>query len=285
MNQAFRTTLLLGILTALVLLAGYAVGGRSGMVTAFFLSLCMNFGSYWFSDAIVLSMHGAKELGKTENPQLHDIVSKLAARANIREPKIYLFETTDPNAFATGRDANHAAIAVSTGLLAIMSSREVEGVLAHELSHVKNHDMLISSIAATLAGAISILGNMLYGFGSFGFSRNSEREDRTNPMIAMLFILLAPLIAMIVQLAVSRSREYAADESGARLAGNTDGLASALTKLGQFVKRVRIDPSPVQSSAVHMYFSNNFSGQSLLQLFSTHPPLVERIKRLKALKV
>jgi heat shock protein HtpX len=272
----FRTTLLLGLLTGLILVMGHFLGGRTGVVVALGFATLMNLGSYWFSDKIVLAMYRAKPVSEQQAPQLHAIVDGLVARAGLPKPKLYILPQPSPNAFATGRNPKHAAVAVTQGLLELMSREEVEGVLAHELAHVKNRDILISSIAATIAGAIS----MLAYFARWGaiFGGVGDRDDRDGGLIGVLVMaIVAPLAAMVIQMAVSRSREYAADATGAQIAGNPYGLASALEKLGQYSKRVPMKSTPATS---HMFIIAPLSGRSLMNLFSTHPPLEERIRRL-----
>jgi len=276
--NSVKTVLLLGLLTGMIIFFGGIFGGRGGMVIALGLAAVMNFVSYWFSDKIVLKMHGAKEIQESEAPELYSIIAGLTQKAGMPMPRLYLVNDPAPNAFATGRSPDHAAVAVTTGILKLMNRDELEGVLAHELSHVKNRDILISSIAATLAGAIMVMANIVkWGalFGGFG----GRDDDRGPSPIALLgMALLAPIAATLVQLAVSRSREYEADASGAHLAGHPHGLASALTKLGQVSGRI---PSATASpSTGHLYIVNAFSGSALMKIFSTHPPLQERIARL-----
>ncbi len=277
--NGLKTALLLGLLTSALLVCGRILGGESGMVMALILAAGMNFFAYWFSDKIVLKVHGAKPVAREKAPELYAIVEGLAARGGIPVPPLYLIEADAPNAFATGRDPNHAAVAVTTGILKIMDRNELEGVLAHELSHVKNRDILISSVAATMAGAITMLASMArWGaiFGGFG----GRDEDRNGGGVFELLVMMivAPMAAMLIQMAVSRSREYQADASGAEMAGQPYGLASALGKLEEYGKR--LPPLSVSPAMNHMYISNPLSGRSLMALFSTHPPMKERVRRL-----
>ncbi len=275
-----RTTLLLGALTGLILLFGQYMGGQGGLVIAFIFAVVMNFGSYWFSDKIVLRMYGAQEASEAQAPQLHRIVHNLTVRAGLPMPKLYVIPSEGANAFATGRDPNHAAVAVTQGILRLMDERELTGVLAHELAHVKNRDILISSVAATLAGVIMMLANMAQWAAIFGMGRSDDDEDGGGMLGMLLMAFLAPLAAMIIQMAISRTREFAADRTGAALSGDPLGLASALSKLGLAAERIPMDASPQTS---HFFIVNPLSGQSVARFFSTHPPLEERIARLRAL--
>lgn len=277
MNR-LKTVILLGTLTGALLVFGRVLGGESGMVMALVFAAGMNFFAYWFSDKMVLAMHGAKPVSREQAPELYAIVEGLTARAGIPMPRLYIVEADAPNAFATGRNPSHAAVCCTTGILRLMDRNELEGVLAHELSHVRNRDILISSVAATLAGAITFLAHMArWGafFGGFG-GRDDNRGGSIFELLAMA--IFAPIAAMVIQLAVSRSREYQADASGAELAGNPYGLASALGKLEAYGKRV--PPLNVSPSMNHLYISNPLSGQAFLSLFSTHPPIKERVRRL-----
>ncbi len=282
MSNVLKTGVLLGVLTALVVAIGYAVGGQNGMVWAFGMALLMNLLSYWFSDRIVLAMYGAKPISEAEAPRLYAIVHRLATRAQIPMPHYYLIPTDAPNAFATGRNPEHAAVAVTEGILRILDEGELEGVLAHELSHVKNRDVLISTIAATLAGAITYLAHMLQWAAIFGGRSSDDEEGGASPFGAILLAIVAPFAAMLVQLAVSRAREYQADATGARLAGRTSGLAQALAKLEQASQAVPMKANP---ATAHLFIVNPLSGQTLMRLFSTHPPIEERIARLRAMRV
>jgi len=270
--------LLLGVLSALLLAIGEALGGAQGLVLGFAFAVVTNFVSYWFSDKIVLRMHGAKEIQQHEAPEVFSIIANLAQKAGMPMPRIYLVDDPAPNAFATGRGPEHAAVAVTTGILRLMNREELEGVLAHELSHVRNRDILISSIAATLAGAIMVLAHVARWGAIFGGFGGRDDERGSNPLALFAMALLAPIAATVIQLAVSRSREYEADASGAKLVGYPDGLANALRKLGQVSGKI---PSATASPAVgHLYIVNAFSGRSLMNIFSTHPPLQDRIARL-----
>jgi heat shock protein HtpX len=282
MSNMVKTTVFLALLTGLFIAVGGLLGGRSGMMMAFVFALIMNFVSYWFSDKIVLKMYGAQPIGESEAPVVHRIVRNLATRAGIPMPKLYLIPSESPNAFATGRNPQHAAVAVTHGIMRIMDERELEGVLAHELSHVLNRDILISTIAATVAGAISMLANMAQWGLMFGGSRHDDEGRGTNPIALLLTVILAPLAAMLIQMAVSRSREYQADASGAQLTRNPNGLASALTKLGQ---ATRIAPMDANPATAHLFIVNPLSGRAMMNLFATHPPLEERIARLRAMRV
>jgi heat shock protein HtpX len=280
MANAMKTTLFLALLTGLFVAVGGLLGGQSGMVMAFGLALVMNFVSYWFSDKIVLKMYGAKPLAEGDAPVVHRIVRNLATKAGIPMPKLYILPSAAPNAFATGRSPQHAAVAVTDGILRIMDEAELEGVLAHELSHVLNRDVLISTVAATIAGAISMLANIAQWGMMFGGSRDEEGRG-TNPIALILTIILAPLAAMLIQMAVSRSREYQADASGARLTRNPLGLASALGKLDQASRVVQMDANP---ATAHLFIVNPLTGRSLMNLFMTHPPINDRIARLRSMR-
>lgn len=279
MSNTIKSVLLLGTLTGLLVLMGRVLGGNTGMVFAFGLAVVMNFSAYWFSDQIALRMAGAREVSPEQAPQLHGIVEELAYRAGLPKPRVAIIESPSPNAFATGRDANHALVAVTTGILQILNRNELLAVLGHELGHVKNKDILITSIAATIAGAITMLAHMLQFaafFGGFG-GRNSDGEG-TNPIAALAMIILAPIAAMLIQMAVSRSREYGADVTGAQIVGDPLALASALQKLEGWSQRVPLDVNPAAAS---LFIVNPLRGQFVANLFSTHPPIEERIKRLR----
>lgn len=279
MNNWFRTTLLLGVLTALIVWIGGLFGGTQGMFFAFILAMGMNFFSYWYSDKIVLRMYHATEVKPEDAPGLYDAVARLAANAGLPMPRLYIIPEQAPNAFATGRDPEHAVIAVTEGLLKNMNDEEAIGVLAHEMAHVKNRDILIGSIAATMAGAIMILASMAR-WSAFlgGGSRDEEGGGGLGGVGLIIMSILAPLGAMVIQMAISRSREYAADALGAHLAGNPRGLASALEKLGAYSRRIPMEANP---STAHMFIVNPLSGGSLMNLFSTHPPIEERVARLR----
>jgi len=269
MNQ-FKTVLLMGLLTGLFVLAGNAVGGRQGMIIALGLAAAMNLLSYWYSDKIVLMMYRAQPADQASAPTLYRIVARLAQRANLPMPKLYVIPDESPNAFATGRDPQHAAVAVTAGLMRLLDEQELEGVVAHELSHVGNRDILIAAIAATLAGALMVLARMAMFVGG--------GRDRGGGLGALLMLILAPIAAMLIQMAISRSREYLADAGAARLSGNPQALARALKKLQRGNEAMPMDAQP---ATAHLFIVSPLSGRSLLNLFATHPPLEERIARLQ----
>jgi heat shock protein HtpX len=275
-----KTTILLAAMTGLLLAIGQLWGGQRGLMFALVLAGVMNLGSYFFSDKIALKMSGAKPIARDENPRLYQIVERLAAKANIPVPKIYYIPTDSPNAFATGRNPNHASVAVTAGILEICDDEEIEGVLAHELGHVKNRDILISAVVATLAGAITLIARMAYWgelFGGFGGGRSDDRRGG-GIFSALAMMILAPFAAMLIQLAISRSREYEADATGAHITGNPQGLARALGKIDQWSKRIPMRASP---SMAHMYICQPLTtGEVFSSLFSTHPPIRKRIERL-----
>jgi heat shock protein HtpX len=282
MQNGLKTALLLGALTGLLLFFGQLLGGTSGMQIAFVLAVVMNFGSYWFSDKIVLAAYGAKPIGESEAPDLYRIVRTLAQRAGIPMPRVYRIPTDSPNAFATGRNPDHAVVAVTDGILRLLSPAELEGVLAHELGHVKNRDILVSSIAATLGGAIMILANMARWGAMFGgYGSRDDRDDGGGIIGLLAMTLLAPLAAMLIQMAVSRSREYGADTTGAQLVGDPEPLAAALRKLAIGSGRIPLDASP---NTAHLFIVNPLSKRFLGNLFSTHPPIEERIERLHRMR-
>ncbi len=281
--NGFKTVILLAALTALLVWAGDIVGGRNGALFALIFAGFMNFFAYWFSDRMVLAMYRAKEVTPDEEPRLFNIVRNLTMRAGLPMPRVYIIPQEAPNAFATGRSPSHAAVAVTSGILRLMNDEELSGVLAHELAHVKHRDILIGSIAATIAGAISYLAYMAQWAVIFGGGRSDDREGG-NVFGLLLMIIVAPLIAMIIQMAISRSREFAADSGGAEISGNPLYLANALKKLGAATGRIplRVNDATANATA-HMFIVNPFSGGGLVKLFSTHPPLEERIKRLEAM--
>ena len=281
MGNTIKTTILLAALTALLIVIGGVLFGRSGFVLFFGIAVIMNLSAYWFSGDIALRMAGAREVSEEQAPELHQLVSEVATYARLPKPRVAVIDSPAPNAFATGRDANHAVVAVTSGILGILSRDELSGVLAHELGHVRNHDILISSVAATIAGAITMLANAAqWGliFGGFG----GRDDEDTNPFAALLMIILAPLAAVLIQLAISRSREYGADETGARIVGNPEALARALEKL-EMATSVR--PLPVNPAVAHMFIVNPLKGVNVAGLFSTHPPLEERIRRLRQMQL
>jgi heat shock protein HtpX len=278
MNQ-FRTFFLMLVLTVLFILVGTAIGGKSGAVYAFIFAALMNFFSYWFSDKIVLRMYGATEVSQSEAPELYGIVAELTSKASLPMPKVYIMENDTPNAFATGRNPTHAAVAVTSGILRILSRDELMGVIGHELSHIQHRDILISTIAATMAGAISILASMARWGAMFGGFRSDDEEGGGggNILVVLLVSIFASIAAMLIQLAISRSREYLADEGGAHLA-HPLSLAKALEKLEVASQRIPMDANP---STAHMFIVNPLRGGGVLSLFSTHPPIEERIARLE----
>ena len=276
MTNIFRTTLLLGILTGLMLLIGGVLGGRAGMLFALILSVIMNFGAYWYSDKIVLKMYHAQEVTPTQSPELYGLINNLADRAKLPMPKVYIVQTPMAHAFATGRDPKHAAVAVTTGILKILNRNELEGVIAHELAHVKNRDTLISAVAATIAGVITFMVNMAQWSLIFG----GRDDDGGNIIGVLATAILAPIAAMIIQMAISRNREFGADGTGATISGRPIELANALIKLDNAAGSVRADVNP---STAHMFIVNPLKGKRLASLFSTHPSTEERVRRLSAM--
>ena len=277
MNQ-FKTFLLMLVMTLLFILVGSAVGGKNGVVYAFIFAGLMNFFAYWFSDKIVLRMYGAKEVSQEEAPELYGIVSELTSKASLPMPKVYIMENDTPNAFATGRNPEHAAVAVTSGILKILSKEELMGVIGHELSHVKHRDILVSTVAATLAGAIAMLSRMAQFGAMFGGGRSNEEGGRGGNMLVVLVVsIFSSIAAMLIQMAISRSREYLADEGGAHLT-HPLSLAKALGKLDTASKRIPMQANP---STAHMFIVNPLKGGGVLSLFSTHPPMEERIARLE----
>jgi heat shock protein HtpX len=283
MSNTFKTAVLLGLLTGLFVLIGGYFGGRQGMIIALLFAGVMNFGSYWFSDKIVLRLYRAQEVQETEAPDLFRIVRGLAQRAGIPMPKVYIVPNEAPNAFATGRSPQHAAVAVTDGILRLLSPEELEGVLAHELAHIQHRDTLISTIAATLAGVIMMLASMARWAALFGGIGGRDDENRGGGALGFIFMaILAPIAATLIQLAISRSREYLADDGSARLTRNPARLANALEKLEYAAERIPMDANPATS---HLFIVNPLRGRSLLSLFSTHPPIEERIARLRAMRI
>jgi heat shock protein HtpX len=271
MPNVMKTALLLGAMSGLFLLVGDALGGGQGMVAGFMFAVVMNFGSYWFSDKIVLTMYGAQEVGPGH--RLYEIVQRLAQRAGLPMPHTYVIPQPSPNAFATGRNPEHAAVAATEGILRMLSDDELEGVLGHELAHVKHRDILISSVAATLAAAVMMIARFAMFFGG---GRSNDREG-ANPIALLATIILAPVAAMLIQAAISRSREYDADAGGAAIAGGPHGLVNALKKIEAASRAVPLDANP---ATAHMFIIKPFSAQGLLGLFSTHPPTEKRIQAL-----
>ncbi len=275
-----KTTLLLGVLTGLLLLIGGFFGGERGVVIAFIFAVVMNFGSYWFSDKIVLAMYHAQEVTESQAPDLFTLVRNLALRGALPMPRVYIIPEDTPNAFATGRDENHAVVTVTEGIMRILNRDELEGVIAHELTHIKHKDILISSIAATIAGAIVMLAHMAQWAAIFG-GGGRDRDDNGGGVIGLIVMaVLAPIAATIIQMAISRSREYGADEGGARISGKPYGLASALEKLARASQAIPMQANP---STAHLFIVTPLTGRSLMNLFSTHPPIEERIARLRAM--
>jgi heat shock protein HtpX len=280
--NTIKTTLLLGALTGLLMLIGGYFGGKNGVVIAFLFAMVMNFGSYWFSDKIVLRMYQAQEISESQAPELYGIVKNLALRGDIPIPRVYVIPENTPNAFATGRDENHAVVAVTEGITRILNRDELEGVIGHELTHIKNKDMLIGSIAATLAGAIVMLANMAQWAAIFGGVSRDDDEGGGGGLIGLILMaILAPIAATVIQMAISRSREFLADAGGAKISGKPYGLAGALEKLQRASQAIPMDANP---STAHMFIVNPLTGGSLMSLFSTHPPLEERIARLKSMR-
>lgn len=279
--NSMKTFLLMGLMTALVVTLGQDLGGNGGMMIAFLFAMVMNFGSYWFSDKIVLRMYGAKEITQADNPSLHQLVQELAGRAGLPMPRLYIIPDEQPNAFATGRDPNHAAVAVTQGILKVLSRDELRGVIGHELGHVKHRDILIGTIAATMAGAISMIAHMAQWAMIFGGGRGSNDREEGSPVAGIAMMIVAPIAAMLIQMAISRSREYLADEAGAEFSGNPLSLAGALKKLE--MKSHEIPMGEATPATAHMFIVNPLTGGGLMTLFSTHPPTEERIARLEAM--
>ena len=270
MANGLKTALLLGVLSGLLLVIGEVAGGADGLMIAFGMAVLMNFGSYWFSDKIVLRMYRAQEVGPEH--ALHQITARLAQRAGLPMPKVYIIPDSSPNAFATGRNPSHAAVAATQGIMQVLSESELEGVIAHELAHVKHRDILTSSVAATIAAAIMMFARFAMFFGG-----GRDREQGGNPIALLAMMILAPMAAMLIQAAISRSREFAADAAGAEIAGNPYGLATALQKIEAVARRVPLDANP---ATAHMFIMKPFSGAGLMGLFSTHPPTAARVAAL-----
>lgn len=274
-----KTFFLLVTLTLILIWAGGALGGKQGMTIALIFAVGMNFFAYWFSDKVVLRMYGAREVSESEKPELYGIVRRLAQKAEVPMPKVYIIDQEQPNAFATGRNPKHAAVAVTTGIMRILSKEELQGVIGHELAHVKHRDILISTIAATIAGAISYLAHMAQWAMIFGGHRGDDDEGGS-PIAVIAMMIIGPIAALIIQMAISRSREYAADMGGAALAGNPRYLSGALRKLHSASQKIHMDANPATS---HMFIVNPLSGGGITKLFSTHPPIEERISRLESM--
>lgn len=276
MLNTLKTGLLMAALTAIFLVAGQIMGGQSGMFIAIILALGMNFFAYWYSDKMALTMSKAREVSPQEAPDLHNLVASLASRADLPKPRVYIMDNQTPNAFATGRNPDHAVVAVTTGIMQILDRSELEGVLAHEMAHIKNRDILISSIAAVLAGAISYIATMAQWsliFGGFG----GDDDEGGGMLGALVMMIVAPLAATLVQMGISRSREYLADSTGAAICGNPRSLAGALDKLDNMNRK---QPMKVNPATAQMYIVNPLKGDQIAKLFSTHPPIQDRVKRL-----
>lgn len=280
--NTLKTWVLMGALSALMVVLGNAIGGKTGAFVFFALSLAMNFFSYYYSDKLVISMTGARALSQSEAPELHFMVRKLTEKAGLPMPRLYITPEPQPNAFATGRNPQHAAIAVTEGLLQILNKDEIEGVLAHEVAHIKNRDILIGTMAAALAGAISMIANIAQWGAILGGLNRDDEEGGAGFVGSIVMAIVAPIAAMIIQMAISRSREYLADETGAQLTGNPQGLANALLKLEQAASRL---PMHVNPSVSHMFIVNPLSGEFIMRLFSTHPSISDRVRRLQSMIV
>jgi heat shock protein HtpX len=276
-----RTAILLAGLTALFMAVGYLLGGSGGAVVAFFIAAAMNFATYWNADRLVLSMHGAEEVDERTAPEFVHIVAELASRAGLPRPRVYLMDNPQPNAFATGRNPDHAAVAATTGLLNMLSREELAGVVAHELAHVKNRDTLLMTVTATIAGAISMLGQFGMYFG--GGHRDGSGHGGMGAIGTLAMIVLAPLAAMLVQMAISRTREYAADDMGARISGTPQSLASALAKIDVAARQIENVPAEQNPATAHLFIINPLSGERMDNLFSTHPSTENRIAALERL--
>jgi len=276
--NTLKTAFFLTLLTLLLIFIGRILGGNSGMVIALIFAAILNLGSYWFSDKIVLGIYRAQKIEEGDNPGLYRIIRRIASQANLPMPKVYIISTDSPNAFATGRNPEHSAVAVTSGILRILSEEELEGVISHEMSHIKNRDILISSIVATVAGAISMLAQMAQFAAIFGGGR--DEENRGGGLGLLFMAIIAPIAALLIQLAISRSREYQADESGAKISHKPLALAGALKKLSYASQRIPLEANP---STAHLFIVNPLTGKGLASLFSTHPPLEERISRLEGL--
>jgi heat shock protein HtpX len=278
--NGLKTMTLMVTLTMLLVFVGAALGGKNGMTIALVFAFGMNFITYWFSDKIVLKMYRAQQVTEAEAPELFETVRRLAQKAELPMPKVYIMEQEQPNAFATGRNPKHGAVAVTTGIMRILSREELEGVLAHELAHIKHRDILVGTVAATIAGAISYLAQMAQWAMIFG-GRSNEEGEQGNPLASIVMMIVGPIAAMVVQMAISRSREYGADAGGANISGNPLHLANALKKLQMASQRIPMDANPATS---HMFIVNPLTGGGILKLFSTHPPIEERVARLESMR-
>ncbi len=277
--NTLKTFVLMASLTVLLIMAGNAIGGRSGMLIAFIFAAGMNFASYWFSDKIVLKMYRAKEVNESAAPELYGLVRTLSTRARLPMPKVYLIPGDQPNAFATGRNPEHSAVAVTEGIMRILNREELAGVIGHELAHIRNRDILIGTVAATIAGAISMIATMAQWAMIFGGGR-SDDDEGGGILSFLVMIIVAPIAAMLIQMAISRSREYLADEAGARIAGNPRSLASALRKLDAASQRIPLQANP---ATAHMFIVSPLRGRGFTSLFSTHPPMEKRVSRLESM--
>ncbi|MBF0328514.1 MAG: zinc metalloprotease HtpX [Nitrospirae bacterium] len=280
--NGIKTMALMVTLTLMLVLVGAAIGGKTGMTFALIMAFGMNFISYWFSDKIVLKMYGAKPVTESEAPELYSMVRSLSHRAQLPMPRVCIMDEDQPNAFATGRNPEHGTVAVTTGIMRLLSREELEGVIAHELAHIKNRDILVSTIAATIAGAISYIAQMAQWAAIFGGGRSDDDEGSSNPIAAIVMMIVGPIAAMLVQMAISRAREYGADAGGAKICGNPRYLANALKKLEMASQRIPLDANPATS---HMFIVNPLTGGGILKLFSTHPPIEERVARLEAMRM
>ena len=279
MSNQIKTGLLLAVLTALILLIGQALGGGGGLAIAFILAIARNVGSYWFSDRIVLMMYKANEVSPEQAPKLHQAVEGLSKKAGIPKPRVFIIPEESPNAFATGRNPNYGIVAVTEGILKLISMDELKGVLAHEISHIKNRDILIQTITATLAGVIMFVSSMIRWMAIFGMGGDDEGG---NPIVAIVLAIIAPIAAMLIQMAISRSREYLADQTGAEISGSPRSLAGALEKMEEYSKRKPLKTG--NAASAHMFIVNPFSGKNISKLFSTHPPVQDRVQRLLSMQ-
>ncbi|WP_104371957.1 zinc metalloprotease HtpX [Desulfocucumis palustris] len=280
--NTLKAWLMMGVLSILLVLMGNAIGGQSGAMIFFLIAMVMNFFGYFYSDKIAIKMTRSYPVSEAEAPELYAIVNRLSQRAGIPMPKLYVTPSDQPNAFATGRNPSHAAVAVTQGIMRILNRSEVEGVLAHELAHIKNRDILVGTIAAALAGAITMMANALQWAAIFGMGRGEDDEEGGGMFGGLIMAFIAPIAAMIIQMAISRSREYMADATGARIAGTAEGLSNALLKLESAAHRIPMQVNPASS---HMFIVNPLSGASLMKLFSTHPPIEDRVARLRSMRL
>ncbi|MFZ5647102.1 MAG: zinc metalloprotease HtpX [Bacillota bacterium] len=281
--NTLKVWLLMGVLTVLLVLMGNAIGGNSGAFLFFLIALAMNFFGYYYSDKIAIKMTGSYPVSESEAPELYEMVRRLSQRAGLPMPKLYVTPSDQPNAFATGRNPANSAVAVTEGIMRLLNRSEIEGVLAHELAHIKNRDVLVGTVAATFAGAISMIGNALQWGAIFGMGRGDDEEEGGGGIVgALIMAIVFPIAAMIIQMAISRSREFGADATGAQIAGSSSGLANALLKLQSAAHHI---PMQVNPAASHLFIVNPLSGASLARLFSTHPPIEERVEKLRKMRV